>query len=194
MERTLAIKEPVSRTHDTAGRAGPAGRRSRILADRRGMTIVEFAIIAMPFFLLLAAVFEQAIIFYKHELLQTAVSASGRLILTGQASAAGYTQEQFRQQVCAKLPSFMQCSTISVDVRPYTSFTSARAFKPLDQNGNLDPTQLGYNAGAATSIIVVSAYSVQPVMFPNLNQFYSSAGNGHILIAAQAAFRNEPYS
>ena len=158
------------------------------------MTIVEFAIIAIPFFLLLAAIFEQAIMFYKHELLQTAVSQSGRLVLTGQASSANYTQEQFRQQVCARLPSFIQCSTISVDVRPYTSFTSARAFKPVDQNGNFDPTQLGYNAGVASSIIVVSAYSVQPVMFPNLDPSYSNDGNGKILIAAQAAFRNEPYS
>ena len=158
------------------------------------MTIIEFAIVSIPFFLLIAAVFEQAIIFYKHELLQTAVSQSGRLVLTGQASTANYTTEQFRQQVCARIPTFMQCGTISVDVRPYTSFTNARAFKPVDQNGNFDPTQLGYNAGAAGSIIVISAYSVQPVMFPNLNQFYSNDGNGKILISAQAVFRNEPYS
>ena len=177
------------------GSGAPARKpRPLLAADRRGITIVEFAIVSVPFFLLLAAIFEQAIIFYKHELLQTAVSGSGRLILTGQASAAAYTQEQFRQQVCARVPAFIQCGTISVDVRPYGNFSTAQAFKPVDQNGNFDPTQLGYNAGAAGSIIVISAYSVQPVMFPNLNQFYSNDGNGKILISAQAAFRNEPYS
>ena len=174
---------------------GRGTRRSRgIVADRRGITIVEFAIVSIPFFLLLAAIFEQAFLFYKHELLQTAVSQSGRLILTGQANSAAYTQEQFRQQVCARLPSFVQCGTIAVDVRPYASFATARQFKPVDANGKFDPTQLGYNAGAANAIIVVSAYSSQPVMFPNLNAFYSNNGNGQILIAAQAVFRNEPYS
>ncbi len=171
-----------------------ARRRPGIASDRRAITLVEFAIVSIPFFLLLAGIFEQAIMFYKHELLQTAVSASGRLILTGQASAAGYSQEQFRQQICARVPTFIACSTISVDVRPYADFAAARAFRPVDQNGNFDATQLGYASGAAGSIVVVSAYSVQPVMFPNLNQFYSNAGTGKILLSAQAVFRNEPYT
>lgn len=175
-------------------RRGHHGPLRSVVADRRAVTIIEFAIVSIPFFLLLAAIFEQAFIFYKHELLQTAVSQSGRLILTGQASTSAYTQEQFRQQVCARVPSFIQCGTISVDVRPYTTFATARQYKPVDANGNFDPTQLGYNAGAASAIIVVSAYSSQSIMFPNLNAFYSNNGTGKILISAQAVFRNEPYS
>lgn len=149
--------------------------------------------VCLPFCLLLFAIFEQGLLFYKSEILQSAVSDSARLIRTGQASAAGYSQEQYRQQICSRLPSFIGCSTVTVDVRPYTSFSTARPFRPVDASGNYDPTQTGYNAGAAGSIIVVSAVSIQPVLFPALNAFYSSAGRGKIKLTAQAAFRNEPF-
>lgn len=176
------------------GMREPSSRGSRtILCDRKGTAVVEFALIAAPFFLLLAAIVEQAMIFYKQELLQTAVSAAGRIVMTGQANKGGYSQEQFRQQLCGRLPSFMGCGTIAVDVRPYASFTSARAFRPVDASGNLDPTQMAYDTGTAGSIVVVSGYSTQSVLFPNLNQFYGNAGSGKILISAQAAFRSEPY-
>src|SRR5262245_34610674 len=67
-----------------------------------GASAVEFALIAAPFLALLFAILETALIFFSGQVLEAAVQDSARLIFTGQAQNAGYSQQQFKDQVCAK--------------------------------------------------------------------------------------------
>ncbi len=161
--------------------------------DRRGSYAVEFALVALPFFSLLFATFDTAMIFFKEEYLQTAVSEAGRLVFTGQAQTAGYTQTQFKQAICGKLPVMIACSDVYVDVRTYPDFTTANRYNPVDNNGNFQAGSMQYDPGARSSIVVVTGY-VQHSMFMSLiSTFYANLSNGKILLTASAAFRNEPY-
>lgn len=166
----------------------------RLARSERGATIVEFAIICFPFFLLLMGIFQVGLLYFEEEVFQTAVTNASRLILTGQASSGGYTQAQFKQAVCNDLPGFMSCSNVAVDVRPYGSFSATTFYKPVDSKGNYSPSAATYSIGGSKTIVVVSAFIVQPVLFPIMNPFMSNVGNGQILISASATFRNEPWS
>jgi hypothetical protein len=79
----------------------PAARalRRRLLRfrrDERGATVIEFGLVALPFFGLLFAIIETALVFFAGQALETAVSNAARLIRTGQAQSAGYTVSDFK--------------------------------------------------------------------------------------------------
>ena len=62
-------------------------RRSRFvifIKDKKGATAVEFALIATPFSAIIAALSQVFLLFFAQSLLENAVRASARQILTGQ--------------------------------------------------------------------------------------------------------------
>src|ERR1700693_2245277 len=67
---------------------------SRFRRNRRGSTAVEVALVAPVFFALLFAILETAIVFFADQVLETMTQNSARMIMTGQAQTAAYTQAQ----------------------------------------------------------------------------------------------------
>src|SRR3984957_10166064 len=84
--------------------------------NRRGSAAVEFALVAPVFFALLFAIIETAIMFFASQVLETITQESARMILTGQAQTASYTQSQFKTYVCSQIPALFNCANVSVDV------------------------------------------------------------------------------
>ena len=60
-------------------------RARNFLICTRGATAVEFALVAAPFFALLIAILQTALIFLAQQVLQTATTEAARLVMTGQA-------------------------------------------------------------------------------------------------------------
>ncbi len=60
-----------------------------VLADKRGTAMVEFALVAMPFLFLLAAITEMGLIFIGNFCLSNATLVLAREIRVGQIAAAG---------------------------------------------------------------------------------------------------------
>src|SRR6266581_1507167 len=63
---------------------------NRFRRNRRGSTVVEFALVAPMFIALLFAIIETALMFFASQVLETALQDSARLIMTGQAQTAAY--------------------------------------------------------------------------------------------------------
>lgn len=155
-----------------------------------GAVAVEFAIIAMPFFALLFAIIETAIVFFAGQTLETAVADSSRLILTGQAQTAGMSKQGFKDAVCARIYGLFDCqSGVTVDVQKYSSFASADLSKPVDAQGNVKEGQ--YNPGGPCEIVVVRLIYQFPVHLDFLD--LSNMANGKRLMVSTSVFRNEPY-
>ena len=83
---------------------------SRFRRNRGGSTVVEFALVAPMFFALLFAIIETALMFFASQVLETAVQDSARLIMTGQAQTASYTQAQFKTAVCSRITTMFDCA------------------------------------------------------------------------------------
>ena len=75
----------------------------RFRRNRRGSAAVEFALVAPVFFALLFAIIETALVFFASQVLETVTQNSARMILTGQAQNAVYTQSQFHDYACTQL-------------------------------------------------------------------------------------------
>jgi len=176
---------------------GKAVRRfplRRFRRDRSGAAAIEFGLLALPFFALTFAILQVGLVFFAGQALETAVSNSARLIRTGQAQQNGYDAAAFKSQICSQVGVFfVNCtSKLTLDVRTYTTFASVDLSKPVDANGNLITT-FGYSAGHGGDIVVVRAFYEWPVWAKLLSFNLSNLADGNHLLAAVAAFRNEPF-
>jgi Flp pilus assembly protein TadG len=165
----------------------------RFLRRKDGAVAVEFAMVAAPFLALVFAILETAIVFFAGQTLETATADSARLIMTGQAQKSGFSQAQFKQEVCSRVYGLFDCvNGVQVDVRTYAAFSAINNAKPVDANGNLTVTPT-YSPGGPGDIVVVRLLYQWPVYVSLLGLNLSDVANSKRLIMATAAFRNEPY-
>jgi Flp pilus assembly protein TadG len=172
----------------------PAKVARRFIREQNGTAAVEFALIAVPFLALLFAILETALVFFAGQTLEAAVSDASRLIMTGQAQTAGYSQADFKTQVCNRIAGLFDCSGgVYVDVKQYSSFTSVNTASPVT-NGTFDTTKMAYVPGGPGCIEVVTLYYQWPIYVSLLGNNLSNLNGSKRLLVATAVFRNEPYS
>ncbi len=164
----------------------------RFRRNRRGSAAVEFALVAPVFFALLFAIIETAIIFFASQVLETVTQDSARMIMTGQAQTAAYTQAQFKTYLCGKIPALFTCANVYVDVQSYPAFASVTITDPIDAGKNFVPT-MHYSPGAAGDIVVVRVFYQWPLFVTGLGYNISNLTGSQRLLSATAAFRNEPF-
>jgi Flp pilus assembly protein TadG len=161
----------------------------RLVRKQDGAAAVEFGMVAMPFFALVFAIMETALVFFAGQALETAVADSSRLIMTGQAQSQGFNQGAFKAAVCQKVYGLFDCASgVYVDVKTYTSFSNVDVSAPItDGNFNNNTT---YQPGGPGDIVVVRLFYQWPIYVALLQNM---SGNKRLLVAT-AAFRNEPYA
>jgi Flp pilus assembly protein TadG len=173
-----------------------AGSTRRFLRRQDGAAAVEFGMVALPFFGLLFAILETALVFFAGQSLEAAVAEAARQVMTGQVQNAGYSQADYKKNVvCAYLASgvsMFDCTNgIYVSVQTYTTFGAATTSAPIT-NGKLDTTNLPYKTGGPGDIVVVQLYYQWPIIVSLLGNDLSNLGANRLLVAT-SVFRNEPY-
>jgi len=167
-------------------------RLRHFAACTRGATAVEFALVAAPFFALLIAILQTALIFLAQQVLQTATTEAARLVMTGQAQTQNLTASQFQQDVCGFASALFTCSGIYVNVQTFTSFSGMTQMSPL-QNGQFKSTGLSYSAGGPGDIVLLQVFYKWPIMLGPLGFNLSNMSGNNRLLTGTAVFRNEPY-
>ena len=180
----------ISRYRSRLARLAP---RRRFRTDEDGATAVEFAIVAMPFFALLLAVMETALIFFAGQVLETATADAARLVRTGQVQEGGIGEAQFKDELCGRVFGLLDCTNkVVIDVRTYEDFDAVALNKPVDGAGNFSGTFI-YQPGVGGDIVTVRAFYQWPTIIPNMGLDMADLANGSKLLAAAVVFRNEPF-
>jgi Flp pilus assembly protein TadG len=167
---------------------------SRFRRAKSGATAVEFSLVALPFFLLLFAIFDVSLIFFASTTLENGIMAAARQIRTGQAQAANMTAQEFRALVCDQVSMLLSCDQrLGLDVRKFNNFGSVVLPAALDDDGNL-VGNLAFDPGNAGDVVVVRAFYTWPMMTPTGGTHFTNMSGGHRLLEASLAFRNEPFN
>jgi Flp pilus assembly protein TadG len=178
------------------GRSANRLRSSRHFAVcKKASAAVEFGLIAAPFFALLMALFQTALVFLAERVLDVTTLQAARYILTGQAQNANYTQANFATYVCNNTFALFNCNNFMINVQTYGSFASASTSAPTityNNKGQVTNTWV-YSPGGPNDIVVVQVMYQWPVVGGPLGFNLSNLSNGERLLMSTAVFKNEPY-
>ena len=170
----------------------PARLARRFVRKQDGAAAVEFALVAAPFLALVFALLETAFVFFANQTLEATAADAARLIMTGQAQTAGYTQGDFKTAVCARVYGLFDCANgMTVNVKTYASFANY-SYTPPVTSGVLNTTE-AYTPGGPGCIVVVTLYYQWPIYVSMYNTALSNLNGNKRLLVATSVFRNEPY-
>jgi Flp pilus assembly protein TadG len=162
---------------------------NRFRRSTKGTAAIEFAFIAPPFLMLLFSLFEIGLTYAADIVLQNALNETARMIRTGQP----LTQAQFRQNVCDKISIILACdSKLAIDVRTYSSFSTATLPSPLDASENFR-TDFKYETGGKSAIVVARVFYAWKPVTPYLGRALVNMSGDARLLQGVAVFRNEPF-
>ena len=165
----------------------------RFWRAKDGATAVEFSLIALPFFMLMLAIFETSAVYFASTTLEDAVDDASRQIRTGQAQFANMTADQFRQLVCNGISVFLKCdSSLAVDVRSFNDFEDVSFPPEINPDGTLKNDQQ-YSPGGAGDVVVVRVFYKWQIVTPFIGATLSNMSNDTRLLEAVTTFRNEPF-
>ncbi|KQS65556.1 pilus assembly protein TadG [Rhizobium sp. Leaf371] len=197
----------TKRDDDADLRTAPARRTlaGRFARDRKGAAAIEFAILVIPFMMVIFASIETFVAFTGEQILANATQTMARKIRTG-LLPVNMSQTQFRSAFCSELTAMLSCSAtepgtpskLLIDVRSYASFGDIPTAIPR-KGTDLDTTGFTYAPGGPGSINLIRAYYrwtvvtdlVRPYV-TNLRAAGTSMPNDY-LMATTAAFMNEKY-
>ena len=169
----------------TVCNAPGVGWYGRLCRDDSGATMVEFALVALPLFILLFGAFEIGFVYWANQELENATSHGARLVRTGHVQAVGVSQAQLKTEMCSRTAVLVGCSTrLRIDVRSGKAFSDISPPSPLDGSGVLkDDAAFAFTPGAGSDFILVSAfYNWKPLLKPS-----------DYILRASSASRNEPF-
>ena len=164
-----------------------------------GATAIEFAMLAIPFFSLIFAILELAIVFFISSSLNHAVSEAGRQIRIGNFQNCG--KAAFKKQVCDTMISIGSCqNNLRLDVIKNTTFGEI-TLPPIPQPTIVPPGSApppvengDYDESDAGEPVVVRALFYHKLILPaQLTRLGSSPGSNTRIIRSTTAFRNEPF-
>lgn len=173
----------------------------RLARDERGVTAIEFGILALPFFTIILAILETTMVFFAGQVLDSAVEDASRMIKTGRAQAAGYTISNFRTLLCGYTFGLFGsgCPDVKIKVQKISSFSSTTTTTTV-QSCNYTTTMTcdwtisqDYNAGVGRDVIQVFAYYRWPLLIALPYFSLKNQPDNYRLIGATRVFRNEPF-
>lgn len=184
------------RNKPTEVRRSNTGLLRRFAKDENGAYAIEFALVGIPFIMLIFGIIVLGLYFFVTFSLENAVERAGRLLRTGQAQVAGMTTDQFKTEVCNRAPGFIDCdSKVRVNVAAWSGFGDINPPACTDAGtGELipDPPVEPVPGAAGEVVLVTVCYEwtlAGRLPFLKVGQM----ANGAALIQASTTFRTEPY-
>lgn len=177
----------------------PAIRKGRGFArNEDGVTVIEFAILAVPFFTIILAILETSLVFFAGQILDSGVQDASRLVRTGQAQTATWDEDDFRDALCGRLYGLFDCNLIRIRTSVVSDFSSATVVTPVEVGEDCDDEcewtlEQDYQPGEASEVVLVQAWYKWPtiVNLPGFN--LQNQPDGTRLLGAVRVFRNEPF-
>lgn len=182
----------------------------RILhSDQSGATIIEFALIAPAFFLLLLGIIEFGMIGFSQVALESAVSATAREASLGKA-VSGDRVQYVRQHIRKKLKGLINVNELVISASPVISGGAVEPdiclanpprvggacpppllWEDVNKNGVYDDTVPVTSLGSAGDIVEVRVYYPWKIQLPFLNRFFGD--NGIFMMSSSTIVKNEPF-
>lgn len=186
------------------------GQIRKLRKSSDGAAAIEFAILAIPYFMIIFAIIETFIAFTGEQLVSNAVETMSRKLRTGQITykidaATDKEADQFRKLFCDEISIMITCSTteanapqkLFIDARSFANFSDMPSSVPV-KNGDLDTSAFKFTPGGPGTINMLRAYYKWQVITDLIRPYISNirptdaSVPSYFLIVATSAYQNEP--
>ncbi len=183
-----------------------------------GAAAIEFALLAIPYFVIVFAIIESFVAFAGEQLVANAVDTMARKIRTGNITYAlgrpgtDMDRTKFRTAFCGEIAILIKCDASEIatpnklwlDVRTFTTFSAIPKTVPRTPAntafGELDTASINnYSPGGPKTVNMLRAYYKWEVITDLVRPYITNVRptNGtrpnYFLIVETAAFQNEDY-
>ncbi|WP_162247004.1 TadE/TadG family type IV pilus assembly protein [Aureimonas sp. Leaf427] len=162
------------------------------LRNRKGVAAIEFALLGVPFFMILFAILETALIFVGDMTLEQAVERAGRSVRVGTVTKTNIGSGDFKKSLCREIRVLLSCDKVVFDLRSYSDFDSIPRAAPIKE-GALDVTGFRFEPGNAGQIMALRAFYEWPLITNVIQGSMSNLSGGKYLLSASAVFQAEPF-
>lgn len=176
---------------------GGRGLVARFRRNRSGSTAIEFAMLAMPFSILVFAILESCIAFAGQQLLANAADDLARQLRTGQIKAADVTEISVKKMICTKLELLVtkDCPGLLVDLRSFATFADAAKLRiKLTSDRDIDTTGFAVTPGKSMSKNMLRVFYKWPVITDFMRASMSNLKGNYTLQFATVTWQNEPFN
>lgn len=165
----------------------------RLLGDRKGVAAIEFAILALPLFIMIFGIIEVSLMFFVNSALDASVHKISRMIRTGEVASTKVTLAGFKSRICDDMILAFSCSSgLVVKVSVLSDLSSATSADPIDNSGKLTVTET-YDIGKGSDYILVQAFLPWGATVNFFSLSSAKLSDGSYLLGSSALFRNEPF-
>ncbi|WP_214471504.1 TadE/TadG family type IV pilus assembly protein [Mesorhizobium sp. dw_380] len=174
----------------------------RFVRDRRGSTALEFALLALPFALLVFAILESCISFAGQEVMANITDDVARQLRTGQLRPADVAGSKLTTLICGKLQIIVSTdcpNQLLVDLRQYQTFADAALAGFKIQNGDVVLMQgtssqtFANSPGPTETRNMLRVFYKWPVMTDLMARSMANLNGGRTLHFASVTWQNEPF-
>lgn len=167
-------------------------RLKRLLSDRRGSAAIEFAILALPFMVIIFAILEISVMFFVDSGLDSALHKAVRQVRVGTAKSAAWDLAKFKSTVCGELSYSFSCAS-QLKVRAIVVSNMASVNKLSGVSGGTLSVSEDFNIGNAGDYVLIQAFLPWDPVF-KLYAFASGRlSDGRYVLGASELFKNEPF-
>lgn len=163
----------------------------RFKKDQDGVTAIEFAMLGLPFFLILTSILEVSIFFFAGQYLDNSVDQVARRVRVGDIKS-NMTQSQFKQEVCDEAALMFKCDKIKVDLKVVATYEQLGDDTPAPADGKLEDSQYTYDTLDKEKIVQLTVHYEWPILTNFVAKHWANLDDGALMSSA-AAFRTEAY-
>lgn len=165
----------------------------RLLGDREGVAAIEFAILALPLFIMIFGIIEISLMFFVNSALDASVHKISRMIRTGEVASSNITLADFKARICNDMLLSFNCSNdLVVKVNVLSDLSSAASANPIDTSGKLAVTET-FAVGKGSDYILVQTFLPWTAVVNFFSLSSAKLSDGRYLLGSSALFRNEPF-
>jgi Flp pilus assembly protein TadG len=220
---TPAVRRKEDMQQDHQGTAGGLSKNKgsksglkRLFRSKDGAAAMEFALLAIPYFLIVFAIIETFVAYTGEQLVANAVDTMGRKLRTGNitfkhtTTTNNISETDFRRLFCGEISILIKCSEAEIttraetnklwiNVRSYANFAAMPTTVPTNPNGDLDisETAISYAPGGPGTKNMLRAYYkwdiITDLLRPYISNVRPSQGSKYFLMVETAVFKNEDY-
>ncbi|MDE3059889.1 MAG: pilus assembly protein [Pseudomonadota bacterium] len=176
---------------------------------QRGISAIEFALVAPVFLMLMMGIIDFSMIMFTSAVLESATNNTARLGKTGYVASGTTRQQEIINDVATRTAGLLDSSKLSIATEVYSNYndigqpepcispptapcpgTPGVNFTDINGNGTWDADMGAAGLGNAGDVVVYTVSYPWKIMTPIVSAIIGST----FTVTARAVVRNEPYN